>query len=48
MKTASNFTNRFAAAAGAFVLSLVLIGGTVSVPAEAATPSCSAFVSALA
>ena len=48
MKTASPFTNRFAAAASALVLSLVLIGGTVAEPARASVPACSAFVSAVA
>jgi len=48
MTNASTISNRFAAAASAFVLSLVLISATVSVPAKAAAPSGSAIVSALA
>jgi hypothetical protein len=48
VNTASTISNRFAAAASAFVLSLVLIAGTVSVPAKADAASRTAIVSALA
>ena len=48
MQTLSSLSSRFAAAASAIVLSVVLIGGTVSVPAEASTPACSAYVGVVA
>lgn len=35
MQTVTKFSNRAAAALTAFALSIVLIGGTVSVPGEA-------------
>ena len=35
MTATSNFTNRLAAAASAFIISLVLITGTVSTPSTA-------------
>lgn len=49
MTMPSPFTNRFAAAITAFALSLVMIGGTVSVPAQAQAPAmASAYVGAIA
>ena len=39
MQTLVSYSSRLAAAACAFVLSAVLIGATVSGPAEASTPS---------
>jgi len=48
MQTTSTLSSRFAAATTAFVLSLVLISGTVSVPARASTSASTAFVGVVA
>lgn len=49
MKTTTPYANRFAAALSAFALSLVMISGTVSVPAKAqSTAIASAYVGVVA
>ncbi|MFA7584906.1 MAG: hypothetical protein WCY11_01735 [Novosphingobium sp.] len=46
--SASRFSNRLAAAFSAFALSLVMISGTVSVPAKAEAATVSAYVGVVA